>query len=100
MADITSLQASLAALTAIVVQLPPVLQANTDLSTRIIAVLEDVLAQLKSATPTQADIDAMAASVNDALTQLGTDVTQVNATNTALQDEIARAVPPPVPPVA
>ncbi len=94
MLDISALQADHAALTAIVAQFSPVLQANTDIAGRAVAVVEQLLAQIGGAGPTQADIDALHASATAALTTLQADVTAVNATNAALQTEIGKVAPP------
>lgn len=97
MADITDLKASVANLTNIMANVGPVLQANTDLGIQIVGTVERILALVGQTGPSQAEIDALSASVTAALAQLNDDISSVNATNAALQAEIAKAAPSPTP---
>lgn len=95
MIDITALHADHAALTAIVGQFGPVLQANTDIAGRAVGLIEQLLTQLGAGGATQADIDALHASATAALAILQADVAAVNATNATLQTEISKAATTP-----
>lgn len=94
MIDITALQADHAALTTLVTQFGPVLQANTDIVGRAVGVIEQLLTQIGGTGPTQADIDALHASATAALATLQADVAAVNATNATLQTEVTKATTP------
>lgn len=100
MSDITALQADMAALTTVIAQFGPVLQANTDIAGRAVAAIESLIAQIGETGPSPADLDALHVSASSALTSLQADVAQVNATNATLQTEIGKAVPPAASPPA
>ena len=91
MADISALQNNVESLKTIVTNIGPVLQANTDIVGKAVGIIEALLTALKQPAPSQADIDALTASTAATLAQLGADITQVNAANAALQDEVIRA---------
>ncbi len=97
MTDISKLQADHAALTALVEQIGPVVRANTDIVGRAVGAIEQLLAQIGSTGPTQAEIDALHASATAALTGLQADLAEVNASNATLQTEIGKVTPPPAP---
>lgn len=91
MADISALQNNVESLKTVVANIGPVLQANTDIVGKAVGTIEGLLAALKQTGPSQADIDALTASTAATLTQLSADLTQVNAANAALQDEVIKA---------
>jgi hypothetical protein len=95
MLDITALQADQAALTTLVAQFAPVLQANADITGRAVAAIESLLAQIGATGPTQADLDALHVSATATLSALQADVAQVNATNATLQTEIGKVAGKP-----
>lgn len=103
-ADISSLRAQIAALTAVVGAFGPALAANNTLALAAITKLEEIsaaIATLLAGTPTQADIDGLNASISGALSELQTDAAEVATTNAAIQAELDKlslpvVVPPPV----
>jgi hypothetical protein len=100
--DLTALKTSIASLQTVVAGVQPVLQANADLNTKMIAALDGFLAATGS-TVTQADIDELTSSVQTTLTSLQVDAQQVASQNAALQAELdtaagtAQPAPTPAP---
>jgi electron transfer flavoprotein alpha/beta subunit len=101
--DITALQTVITGLETIVASVPLVLQANADLNTRVITVLEGFLAATGN-TVNQSDIDALTARVQTTLGSLQADAQNVAAQNAALQAELDKiagtAQPAPTTPAA
>lgn len=96
--DLSALQANFSALQGQVAQLKTIADAGLALSTRAVAVLEDLAAQVAGLAPTQAAIDALAASVLAETSKLSDDNAELTASSAALQTELDKVSPPvPVP---
>jgi hypothetical protein len=89
-ADLTALKTSVASLQTVVAGVQPVLQANADLNTKVIAALDGFMAATGN-TVSQADIDELNSSVQATLTSLQADAQNVAAQNAALQAELDKA---------
>lgn len=98
-ADLTALKTSVASLQTAVAGVQPVLQANADLNTKVIAALEGFLAAT-GGTVSQADIDELNTSVQATITSLQGDAQNVAAQNAALQAELAKVAAPVTSPAA
>jgi outer membrane murein-binding lipoprotein Lpp len=89
--DITDLKTSVAALQSdFVTAIQPVLQANADLNTKMLAKFDEFLAALGD-TVTQHDIDELTATVQTTCSSLHGQAQNVAAQNAALQAELDKA---------